>query len=151
MEGTFRSLHVRNYRIYFTSQLVSVSGTWMQTVAQAFLVLHLAPPGRAGVYLGLVTALQFLPMLLFGTWGGLLADRVDKRRLLYATQSTAGVLALVLGLLTAFGTVRLWQVFLLATFLGFVNMIDNPARQTFVLELVGRDDLPNAVLSLIHI
>ena len=145
MKGTFRSLHVRNYRIYFTAQLVSVSGTWMQTVAQAFLVLHLAPPGRAGIYLGLVTALQFLPMLLFGTWGGLLADRVDKRRLLYATQSGAGILALVLGLLTAVGEVRLWQVFLLATFLGFVNMIDNPARQTFVLELVGRDDLPNAV------
>jgi MFS family permease len=117
----------------------------MQTVAQAFLVLHLAPPARAGIYLGLVTALQFLPMLLFGTWGGLIADRVDKRRLLYATQSVAGILALVLGLLTAVGAVHLWQVFMLATFLGFVNMIDNPARQTFVLELVGREDLPNAV------
>jgi MFS family permease len=136
---------VRNYRIYFSAQLISVSGTWMQTVAQAFLVLHLAPPGRSGIYLGLVTALQFLPMLLFGTFGGLIADRVDKRRLLYATQSTAGVLALVLGLLTAVGAVRLWQVFLLATLLGFVNLFDNPARQTFVLELVGRDDLPNAV------
>ena len=145
MHGTFRSLRVRNYRLYFTSQLISVSGTWMQTVAQAFLVLHLAPPGRSGIALGVVTALQFLPMLLFGTWGGLVADRVDKRRLLYGTQSAAGVLALTLGLLTATGTVRLWQVFLLATLLGFVNMIDNPARQTFVLELVGRNDLPNAV------
>jgi MFS family permease len=145
VKGTFQSLHVRNYRIYFTAQLVSVSGTWMQTVAQAFLVLHLAPPGRSGIYLGLVTALQFTPMLLFGTWGGLIADRVDKRRLLYATQSVAGILALTLGLLTAVGTVRLWQVFMLATFLGFVNLFDNPARQTFVLELVGRDDLPNAV------
>jgi MFS family permease len=145
VKGTFRSLHVRNYRIYFTAQLISVSGTWMQSVAQAFLVLHLAPSGRAGLDLGLVTALQFLPMLLFGTWGGLLADRVDKRRLLYATQSVAGVLALTLGLLTAVGAVRLWQVFMLATFLGFVNLVDNPARQTFVLELVGRDDLTNAV------
>jgi MFS family permease len=145
VRATFRSLQVRNYRIFFCAQLVSVSGTWMQTVAQAFLVLHLAPPGHAGIDLGLVTALQFLPMLVFGTWGGLLADRVDKRRLLYATQSAAGILALVLGLLTAVGEVRLWQVFVLAGLLGFVNLIDNPARQTFVLELVGRDDLPNAV------
>jgi MFS family permease len=144
-KGTFQSLHVRNYRLYFCAQLISVSGTWMQSVAQAFLVLHLAPAGRSGIYLGLVTALQFLPMLLFGTWGGLIADRVDKRRLLYATQSVAGILALVLGLLTALGAVHLWEVFMLATFLGFVNMIDNPARQTFVLELVGREDLPNAV------
>ena len=84
-------------------------------------------------------------MLLFGTWGGLIADRVDKRRLLYVTQAAAGVLALVLGLLDGSGAVRLWQVFLLASLLGFVNMFDNPARQTFVLELVGHDDLPNAV------
>jgi MFS family permease len=144
-KGTFQSLHVRNYRIYFTAQLISVSGTWMQTVAQAFLVLHLAPPGRAGIYLGLVTALQFLPMLLFGSWGGLIADRLDKRRLLYVTQSAAGILALALGLLTAVGAVRLWQVFALASLLGFVNVVDNPSRQTFVVELVGRDDLPNAV------
>jgi MFS family permease len=145
VKGTFRSLHVRNYRIYFSAQLISVSGTWMQTVAQAFLVLHLAPPARAGVDLGFVTALQFLPMLLFGTWGGLIADRLDKRRVLYCTQTVAGILALALGLLTALGAVHLWEVFVLATCLGFVNMIDNPARQTFVLELVGRDDLPNAV------
>jgi MFS family permease len=143
--ATFRSLRVRNYRLYFTSQIVSVSGTWMQTVAQAWLVLRLAPASQQGVDLGLVTALQFLPMLLFGTYGGLVADRVDKRRLLYGTQSSAGVLALVLGLLTATGAVRLWEVFLLATLLGFVNMVDNPARQSFVLEMVGRDDLPNAV------
>jgi MFS family permease len=142
---TFRSLHVRNYRLYFVSQIVSVSGTWMQSVAQAWLVLRLAPASQQGIDLGLVTAMQFLPMLLFGTYGGLLADRVDKRRLLYLTQSTAGVLALVLGLLTATGAVRLWEVFVLASGLGFVNMIDNPARQTFVLEMVGRDDLPNAV------
>jgi MFS family permease len=143
--ATFRSLHVRNYRLYFSAQLVSVSGTWMQTVAQAFLVLRLAPPARAGIDLGFVTALQFVPMLLFGAWGGLVADRLDKRRLLYATQTAAGLLALVLAVLTATHEVRLWQVFVLATCLGFVNMIDNPARQTFVLELVGRDDLPNAV------
>ena len=144
-DRTFRSLRVRNYRLYFVAQIVSVSGTWMQSVAQAWLVLRLAPPARQGIDLGIVTALQFLPMLLFGTYGGLIADRVDKRRLLYATQSTAGVLALVLGLLTAVGAVQLWEVFLLATGLGFVNLVDNPARQTFVIEMVGRDDLPNAV------
>jgi MFS family permease len=142
---TFRSLRTRNYRLYFVAQVISVSGTWMQSVAQAWLVLRLAPPARQGVDLGLVTALQFLPMLLFGTYGGLVADRFDKRRLLYGTQVSAGVLALALGVLTQTGTVRLWHVFLLATLLGFVNMIDNPARQTFVLEMVGRDDLPNAV------
>jgi MFS family permease len=142
---TFRSLRTRNYRLYFVSQIISVSGTWMQSVAQAWLVLRLAPASRQGVDLGLVTALQFVPMLLFGTYGGLIADRVDKRRLLYATQLSAGVLALALGLLTATGTVRLWHVFLLATLLGFVNFVDNPARQTFVLEMVGREDLPNAV------
>ncbi|MHB8592761.1 MAG: MFS transporter [Acidimicrobiales bacterium] len=141
--STFRSLHVRNYRLYFTAQIISVSGTWMQSVAQAWLVLRLAPPARQGVYLGLVTALQFLPMLLFGTYGGLIADRVDKRRLLYGTQVSAGLLALALGLLTGAHAVYLWEVFLLATFLGFV--IDNPARQTFVVEMVGRDDLANAV------
>ncbi|HXX91283.1 MAG TPA: MFS transporter [Acidimicrobiales bacterium] len=143
--STFRSLRTRNYRIYFVAQIISVSGTWMQSVAQAWLVLRLSPPGRAGVDLGLVTALQFLPMLLFGTYGGLIADRVDKRRLLYATQSTALVLALVLGILTATHEVELWQVYLLALGLGFVNMFDNPARQTFVIEMVGRGDLPNAV------
>lgn len=136
---------MRNYRLYFVAQIISVSGTWMQTVAQAWLVLHLAPARDQGIDLGFVTALQFLPMLLFGTYGGLVADRLDKRRLLYVTQSSAGVLALALGLLTALGVVRLWEVFLLATLLGFVNLFDNPTRQTFVIEMVGRDDLPNAV------
>jgi MFS family permease len=145
LASTFRSLGNRNFRLYFAAQLISVSGTWMQTVAQAWLVLRIAPRSSAGVDLGLVTALQFLPMLLFGTWGGLVADRLDKRHVLYATQSSAGVLALVLGLLTQFGSVRLWEVYLLASLLGFVNLFDNPARQTFVLEMVGRDDLTNAV------
>ena len=148
---TFRSLRVRNYRLYFTGQLISVSGTWMQSVAQAWLVLrYLAPKGQAGVDVGITMALQFLPMLLFGAWGGLVADRVDKRRLLFATQFAAGVLALALGLLVLVGpgpagAARLWEVYLLALLLGFVNMLDNPARQTFVIEMVGRDDLPNAV------
>jgi MFS family permease len=139
---TFRSLHVRNYRLYFVAQLISVSGTWMQTIAQAWLVLHLT---GSGVDLGIVTGLQFLPMLLFGPFGGLVADRVDKRHLLYFTQAAGGVLALTLGLLDASHVVELWQVYLLATLLGVVTLFDNPARQTFVMEMVGRDDLPNAV------
>ncbi len=139
---TFRSLRTRNYRLYFTAQLISVSGTWMQSVAQAWLVLHL---GGSGVDLGIVVGLQFLPMLLFGPFGGLTADRVDKRRLLFLTQSSGGLLALVLGLLVVSHHVQLWEVYVLATMLGVVNLFDNPARQTFMMEMVGRDDLPNAV------
>ncbi len=139
---TFSSLRTRNYRLYFTAQLISVSGTWMQTVAQAWLVLHLS---GSSVDLGLVVGLQFLPMLLLGPFGGLVADRVNKRKLLYATQSAGGLLALVLGVLVVTHAVELWQVYLLATLLGLVNVFDNPARQTFVMEMVGREDLPNAV------
>jgi len=139
---TFRSLHVRNYRLYFSAQLISVSGTWMQTIAQAWLVLRLT---GSGVDLGVVTGLQFLPMLLLGPFGGLAADRFDKRRLLYVTQAAGGVLALTLGILDVTHVVELWQIYVLATLLGVVNLFDNPARQTFVMEMVGRDDLPNAV------
>jgi MFS family permease len=139
---TFSSLRIRNYRLYFIAQLISVSGTWMQTVAQAWLVLHLS---GSGVDLGIVVGLQFLPMLLFGPVGGLVADRVDKRHLLYFTQAAGGLLALVLGALVVSHRVELWQVYLLAALLGLVTVFDNPARQTFVMEMVGRDDLPNAV------
>jgi MFS family permease len=139
---TFHSLRIRNFRLYFTAQLISVSGTWMQAVAQAWLVLHLS---GSGVDLGIVVGLQFLPMLLFGPFGGLTADRVDKRRLLFVTQSAGGLLALVLGILVVSHRVELWQVYVLATSLGVVNLFDNPARQTFMMEMVGRDDLPNAV------
>jgi MFS family permease len=140
--NTFRSLRVRNYRLYFFGQIISVSGTWMQTVAQAWLVLRLT---GSGVDLGTVVALQFLPMLLLGAWGGLVADRLDKRRLLYATQTSAGLLALALGLLVGTGSVDLAEVYLLAGLLGVVNLFDNPARQTFVMEMVGPDDVANAV------
>jgi MFS family permease len=143
--NTFRSLKTRNYRLWFVGQTISVSGTWMQSVAQAWLVLKLAPGSAEGFDLGLTIALQFLPMMLFGVWGGLIADRFDKRRILYGTQFSAGVLAVVLAVLTATGAVRLWEVFLLALLLGFVNMIDNPTRQSFVVEMVGPDQLPNAV------
>jgi MFS family permease len=140
---TFRALSVRNYRLYFVGQVISVSGTWMQMVAQTYLILFRLH--GTGVDVAIGTGLQFLPMLLFGPFGGLIADRLDKRKVLYVTQSTAGVLAIVLGLLTITDTVRLWQVFGLATLLGVVNLFDNPARQTFVSEMVGLDLLPNAV------
>jgi MFS family permease len=150
-DTTFRSLHTRNYRLYFTGQIISVSGTWMQSVALAWLVVHyLAPRSQRGVDIGITLALQFLPMLLFGAWGGLIADRVDKRRLLVTTQVSAGCLALVLGLLVLIGpgpagSAHLWEVYLLSLALGVVNMFDNPARQTFVIEMVGKNDLSNAV------
>jgi len=140
---TFLSLRNRNYRLYFVGQTISVSGTWMQNLAQAWLILELTH--KNGTALGIVTALQFLPMLLFGVWGGVLADRFDKRRLLFGTQIAAGCLALALGIIVTADVAAVWNVYLLAFLLGFVNVVDNPARQTFVLEMVGRDQLQNAV------
>jgi len=140
---TFRAISVRNYRLYFTGQVISVSGTWMQTVSQAYLILF--PLHGTGLDVAIATSLQFLPLLLLGPFGGLIADRLDKRKVLYATQGVAGILALVLGLLVVTHSVTLWQVYLLAAGLGFVNLFDNPARQTFVSEMVGMELLPNAV------
>ncbi|HVA06528.1 MAG TPA: MFS transporter, partial [Acidimicrobiales bacterium] len=142
-QRTFRALSVRNYRLYFTGQVISVSGTWMQMVAQTYLILYRLHGGGVDVAIG--TGLQFLPMLLFGPFGGLIADRLDKRKVLYVTQCGAGVLAAMLGVLTLTNTVRLWQVFVLATLLGVVNLFDNPARQSFVSEMVGLELMPNAV------
>lgn len=141
---TFRALQVRNFRLYFAGQVVSVSGTWMQTVALALLVLSDHLHGN-GVDVGVATALQYVPMLLLGTWGGVVADRVDKRRLLVVTQTSAGLLALTLALLTASGAITMWEVFLLATLLGVANLFTNPTRQAFVSEMVGRELLSNAV------
>jgi MFS family permease len=140
---TFRALSVRNYRLYFTGQVISVSGTWMQMVAQTYLILFRLH--GTGVDVAIATGLQFVPLLLFGPFGGLIADRLDKRKVLYATQSSAGLLALVLGTLVITHSVHLWIVFVLAALLGVVNLFDNPARQTFVSEMVGLDLLPNAV------
>ncbi|HEV3231722.1 MAG TPA: MFS transporter [Candidatus Dormibacteraeota bacterium] len=140
--STFRALRVRNYRLFFAGQIVSVSGTWMQSVAQAWLVLRLTGSGAA---LGLIIALQTLPILIGGAYGGVIADRVDKRRMLYATQAAAAALALTLGLLTLTGLVQLWLVGGLALGLGLVNMVDIPTRQSFVQEMVGREDLTNAI------
>jgi MFS family permease len=140
---TFRAIAVRNYRLYFTGQVISVSGTWMQTVAQAYLILFILH--GTGLDVAIATSLQFLPLLLFGPFGGLLADRLDKRKVLYATQGAAGALALVFGILVATHAATLLDVYLLAAGLGCVNLFDNPARQTFVSEMVGLDMLPNAV------
>jgi len=140
---TFRAIAVRNYRLYFTGQVISVSGTWMQTVAQAYLILFVLH--GTGLDVAIATSLQFLPLLLFGPFGGLLADRLDKRKVLYLTQGAAGALALVFGILVATHSATLTDVYLLAAGLGCVNLFDNPARQTFVSEMVGLDLLPNAV------
>jgi MFS family permease len=139
---TFASLSNRNYRRYFTGQAISLVGTWMQTVAQSWLVLQLTGSGAA---LGAVVATQTLPVLLLGPYGGVVADRVDKRRLMIMLQSMMGVLALVLGVLALTHTVKLWHVFVLAFLLGLNNCFENPARQAFVLEMVGPTDLRNAI------
>ncbi|HUR13934.1 MAG TPA: MFS transporter [Mycobacteriales bacterium] len=143
MSPTFSSLAVRNYRLFATGQVISLSGTWAQRVAQDWLVLQLSHD--SGSALGVVTALQFLPVLLFGLYGGLLADRYDKRRLLAGAQVSMGVLALVLGVLNVTGTVQLWHVYVLAFALGLATVVDTPTRQAFVSEMVEPADLPNAV------
>ena len=142
-EGTFRSLRNRNYRLFAGGQVISLSGTWGQRVAQDWLVLDLS--GSSGVALGITTGLQFLPVLLFGLYGGVLADRYDKRRLLLGAQAAMAVLALVLAVLDLTGSVQLWHVYALAFGLGLASAVDTPARQAFVSEMVGPDDLPNAV------
>jgi MFS family permease len=139
----FRSLRVRNYRLYASGMVVSLTGTWMQRVAQDWLVLELS--NNSGTALGIVLALQFGPTLLFSLWGGVLADRYDKRRILLVTQASMIVLAAVLGLLDVSGAVRLWHVYLLAGLLGVASALDVPVRQSFVVEMVGPADLTNAV------
>ncbi len=139
---TFSSFSVRNYRLYYIGQIISTSGTFMQSVAQAWLVLKITNSGTA---LGIVSALQYIPILIFGTLGGVVADRYPKREILYFTQSISGVLALVLGILVATNLVQIWMVYVLAFCLGWVNVFDNPARQSFVIEMVGEDKLRNAI------
>ncbi|MGE5139164.1 MAG: MFS transporter [Rudaea sp.] len=141
-QSTFSSLRIRNYRLYYIGQIISTSGTFMQSIAQAWLVLKLTNSGTA---LGLVSALQFLPVLLLSPFGGVIADRFPKRTLLYITQSAFGVLALLLGLAVATGIVQLWMVEIVALGYGLVNTVDNPTRQSFVVEMVGESELRNAV------
>jgi len=138
----FLSLAVRNYRRYFVGQVVSISGNWVQTVAEMWLVLQLT---NSSVAVGFTAALQFLPMLLAGFWGGLLADRLPKRRLLTITQTLMALPAVTLWALTASGSVKAWMVMALVFVRGAINAADNPARQSFVMEMVGRDRVVNAV------
>ncbi|UTI62532.1 MFS transporter [Paraconexibacter antarcticus] len=136
------SLRIPNFRRFFTGQVISVSGSWMQTVAEAWLVLSLT---SSGVALGVSTALQFLPMLLLGAYGGLLADRFPKRRVLVATQTLMILPALTLFVLTVSGVVTLWMVYALVLTRGLVTAIDNPTRQSFISEMVGPGSVVNAV------
>ncbi len=139
---TFSSLYIRNYRLYYIGQIISTSGTFMQSVAQAWLVLKLTNSGTA---LGITSALQYVPILVLGPYGGVIADRFSKRKILYLTQSISGILALVLGVLVWTNLIQVWMVYILAFGLGMVNVFDNPTRQTFYIELVGQDNLRNAV------
>ncbi|MEX1004329.1 MAG: MFS transporter [Acidimicrobiia bacterium] len=139
---TFAALAIRNFRLYFTGQVVSVSGTWMQRVAQSWLVLELTGSGAA---VGGVTAFQFLPILFLAPMGGLVADRMDKRKVMFVTQTLAGSIAATLGVLVLTDLVQLWMVYGLALLLGLVGSFDNPVRSAFVMEMVGRSNLTNAI------
>ena len=137
-----RALRHRNYRLFFGGQLISLVGTWMQQVAQGWLVLQLT---NDPLWLGLVSVAQFGPVIIFGLFGGLIADQWPKRRTLLATQTSSMLLAFALFLLTVTGVVQVWQVMILAALLGVTNAIDMPTRQAFSVEMVGRDDVTNAV------
>jgi MFS family permease len=142
--GTFRSLRSFNFRLWTAGALVSNIGTWMQRIAQDWLVLTQLTHHDASA-LGIVIGLQFAPLLLLLPWTGSAADRLDQRKLLMATQAAMGILALILGVLTITGIVQLWHVYVLAFLSGAALALDGPVRQTFVAEMVGDDDLPNAV------
>jgi len=139
---TFSALKHRNFRLFWIGQMVSLIGTWMQTTGQAWLVLQLT---HSAWLLGLVGALQFLPVMLLALFGGVIADRVPKKNLLLFTQSFATLQAILLWVLVFTGTVQLWHILVLALMLGVTNALDMPTRQAFVVEMVGREDLPNAV------
>ena len=138
----FRSLSHRNFRLFWSGQLVSLIGTWMQSAAQAWLVLELT---HSALKLGIVSALQFAPMLFLSLFTGPFIDYFDKRRIIIATQSVLLALAFTLALLDWTGAVRYWHLVVLATLLGVVNTVDMPARLAFIMELVGKDDLMNAI------
>jgi MFS family permease len=139
---TFAALAVPNYRRYYAGQAISLIGTWMQMTAQAWLVLSITHSSTA---LGLVIALQTLPVLLLAPYGGVIADRVDKRKAMIVMQSAMGIQAVILAALTLTHEIQVWQIGVLAALLGFNNAFENPARQSFMMELVGADHLRNAV------
>ncbi|MGC5363215.1 MFS transporter [Streptomyces sp. DT24] len=140
--GTFSSLKIRNYRLFATGAVISNTGTWMSRITQDWLVMSLTGSATA---VGITTALQFLPMLLFGLYGGVIADRYPKRQLLLISQGALGLCGIALAVLTLSGQVEVWHVYLIAFLLGLVTVVDNPARQSFVSEMVGPAQLRNAV------
>jgi MFS family permease len=142
IKQAFSSLKIRNYRLYFTSQVISSAGTWMQAIGQSWLVLTLTNSGTA---LGLTVALQFLPTLILGPWFGVFVDNFSKRKLLYITQSISSILALILGILVITNSVELWMIYILALGFGITNALDSPTRQTFTHELVGKANIFNAI------
>jgi MFS family permease len=139
----FAALKHRNFRIFWTGQLISLIGTWMQNLAQGWLVLTLT---NSPFLLGLVSAVQFTPMLLFSLFAGVVADRLPKRKILILTQSGSALTALILGLLVLTGKVQYWHILVLAGTLGTINSLDSPTRQSFIVELVGKRDLMNAIV-----
>jgi MFS family permease len=143
LRSTFQSMRVRNFRLFFSGQLISQSGTWMQTIALNWLVLHLSH--NNGFLMGVAIALQFTPTLLLGVWGGAIADRFDKRTVLLCTQAAMAVVAVILAVLDISGFVQLWMLYALVIALGIALAVDNPTRQSFVAELVPSGELPNAI------
>lgn len=143
VRGTFRSLHVRNFRLFFAGQLISQCGTWMQTIALGWLVLQLSH--NSGFAVGLVLALQFIPTLLFGAWGGVIADRFDKRTVLFYTQFAMAAVAVLLAAVDITGVVQLWMIYVIVFAFGMALAVDNPTRQSIVPELVSSSELPNAI------
>lgn len=141
-QRTFASLSLYNYRLYFIGQIISSSGTWMQTVALGWLVIELT---GSGTQLGLVIALQYLPLLIGGAWGGVIVDRFPKRFIVTLSHSAMGVLALGIGLLVYLGVVEMWMVYIFATLYGFARIFDDSARHSLVYEMVGSEYLKNAV------
>lgn len=139
---TFRALQVRNYRLFFVGQVISRSGWWIQMVAENWLVVDL---GGSGLVLGITSALQFAPLLLFSAYAGVLVDRRDTRKLLIATQCASGLLALIIGLLALTGVVQIWMIWLAAFLLGCLNAFEIPAREAFTMELAGPAHVTNAV------
>lgn len=139
---TFASFAIRNYRLYFLGQSISAAGTWMQTVALSWLILEIT---GSGLQLGLILACQFLPILLFGLWGGVVVDRFDTRRLLYITQTSFALLSLGMGALVLLNAATVGVVYAFSALFGLINAVDNPARQAFISEMVGKEHVKNAV------
>ena len=142
IQRTFGSLRNRNFRLFFGSAWVSYTGEWMQNMAEAWLVLQLTGNGAA---VGSVFAFRFLPVLLFGLWGGVIADRFDRRNLMLVTQSLAGVMAFALWSIVFYDVAQVWMIYALAVGLGLVVVVDHPAHNAFVEEMVGPEQMPNAV------